>query len=99
MNIYKPGNVEPIDTYIIDDILWKNFWTIMDEINVWKWEKEYHEDIMDGVQWELCIKRKGKRKRKILGSNAYPEPEINFKKFINAINDLIQDEFYIWEVG
>ena len=42
LNIYKPGNVEPIDTYIIDDILWKNFWTIMDEINVWKWEKEYH---------------------------------------------------------
>ena len=100
LNTYKPRTEEPTDIYIVDDTSWKTFWNTMDEINVWKWEKEYfNEGMMDGEQWELCIKRKGRRKRKIFGSNAYPEPEINFKKFINAINDLIQDEFYIWEVG
>ena len=45
-----------------------------------------HHMVNSRYPWELCIK--GKRQRKILGNNAYPETEINFNKFINAINDL-----------
>ena len=51
LNEYRFNIIEPTDIYIVDDISWKTFWNTMDEINVWKWEKEYHEDIMDGVQW------------------------------------------------
>ena len=37
------------------------------------------------TQWELLIKRKGRRKRRIYGSNKYPE---NFGDFIKCINTL-----------
>ena len=40
------------------------------------------------TQWELLIKRKGRRKRRIYGSNKYPE---NFKVFENCINKLTQN--------
>ena len=62
---------------------------IIDEINVWKWDKEYYNNtVLDGTQWELLIKRKGRRKRRIYGSNKYPE---NFKDFENCINKLTQN--------
>ena len=37
---------------------------------------------------ELIIKIKGKRGRKIYGSNAYPEPKGTFTSFIRALNKL-----------
>ena len=65
---------------------WEQFWDVVDAINVWNWKKDYHnDDVLDGTQWELTIKRSGKRKRRIFGSNAYPK---KFMLLINALNKL-----------
>ena len=69
---------------------WEQFWEVIDTINVWGWEKEYYtDDILDGTQWELTIKRPGKRKRRIFGSNAYPK---SFMLLINALNKLLKSK-------
>ena len=68
---------------------WEEFWKAIDALKVWGWKKEYYnEDIKDGTQWNLRIKKKGKRGRKIFGSNAYPEPKGTFNSFIKALNKL-----------
>ena len=65
---------------------WDEFWKVIDEIDAWRWGKDYfNQDILDGTQWELVIDRKGKRRRRIYGSNDYPP---NFKLLIDAINKL-----------
>ena len=65
---------------------WEQFWDVVDTIDVWSWKKDYHsDDVLDGTQWELTIKRSGKRKRRIFGSNAYPK---KFILLINALNKL-----------
>lgn len=65
---------------------WDEFWRVIDEIDAWRWGKDYfNQDILDGTQWELVIDRKGKRRRRIFGSNDYPP---NFKLLIDAINKL-----------
>jgi len=65
---------------------WEEFWTVIDEIDAWRWNKDYfNEGVLDGTQWELVIDRKGKRRRRIFGSNDYPP---NFKLLIDAINKL-----------
>ena len=62
------------------------FWKEIDELDVWEWEKEYiNNEILDGFGWELKIKRKGKRKRKIEGFNSYPKNEEFFNKFLECI--------------
>ena len=62
------------------------FWQEIDEFDVWSWEKEYsNNEILDGFGWELKIKRKGKRKRKIEGFNSYPKNEEFFNKFLECI--------------
>ena len=66
----------------------ETFWKKIDEFNVWSWEKEYaNNDILDGFGWELTIKRKGKRKRKIRGYNSYPKNEKFFNNFLECMND------------
>ena len=63
---------------------WDEFWKVIDEIDAWRWGKDYfNQDILDGTQWELVIDQKGKRRRRIFGSNDYPP---NFKLLIDAIN-------------
>lgn len=65
---------------------WEEFWKVIDEIDAWRWNKDYfNQDILDGTQWELVIDRNGKRRRRIFGSNDYPP---NFKLLIDAINKL-----------
>jgi len=65
---------------------WSEFWIVIDEIDAWRWDKDYfNQDILDGIQWELVIDRKGKRRRRIFGSNDYPP---NFNLLIDAINKL-----------
>ena len=65
---------------------WEEFWKTIDEIDAWRWGKDYfNQDILDGTQWELVIDRKGKRRRRIFGSNDYPP---NFNLLIDAINKL-----------
>ena len=37
---------------------WEEFWKTVDKLKVWSWEKDYfNEDVLDGTQWELMIKR------------------------------------------
>ena len=68
---------------------WDQFFDVMDKLKVWSWKKDYNDEgMLDGTQWELIIKIKGKKRRKIYGSNAYPEPKGTFKFFIKALNKL-----------
>ena len=76
---------------------WNEFWNTIDNINVWKWEKEYFDRrVLDGTQWELLIKRKGRRKRRIFGSNNYPKEDDRLLRLQKAINNLIGDNFFIF---
>ena len=70
-----------------------------DEIKLWSWKKEYFDqEVMDGTQWELKIKKARKlRGRNISGSNSYPQPIDNFNKFIIAINKLAGSEIELVE--
>ena len=68
----------------------------MDNLKVWSWKKDYNDEgMLDGTQWELIIKIKGKRGRKIYGSNAYPEPKGTFNAFIKALNKLSKSNIEI----
>jgi len=72
---------------------WGEFWDKVDALKVWSWEKNYNnDDILDGTQWKLKIKREGRRQRRIFGSNAYPEPKGTFNSFIKALNKLSKSE-------
>ena len=72
---------------------WEEFWDKVDVLKVWSWKKDYNnDDVLDGTQWELTIKREGRRKRRIFGSNAYPEPKGTFDSFIKALNKLSKSE-------
>ena len=72
---------------------WEDFWRTVDKLKVWSWNKEYNnDDILDGTQWELEIKREGRKKRRIFGSNAYPKPKGTFISFIKALNKLSNAE-------
>ena len=56
------------------EVHWSNFWIGIDDINVWKCEKSYFDpDTRDGIQWELLVDRVGRRRRRISGSNRFPD--------------------------
>ena len=75
---------------------WEQFFDVMDNLKVWSWKKDYNDEgMLDGTQWELIIKIKGKRGRKIYGSNAYPEPKGTFNAFIKALNKLSKSNIEI----
>ena len=83
----KPNKVLSATTPSTKD--WEEFWNEVDVLKVWSWEKDYYnEGVDDGVQWELKIKRQGRRRRRIFGSNAYPEPRGTFNSFIKALKKL-----------
>ena len=68
---------------------WEEFWQAVDALKVWSWKKDYYDEgVDDGLQWELKIKREGRRRRRIFGSNAYPEPKGTFNSFIRALKKL-----------
>jgi len=72
---------------------WDEFWDAVDTLKVWSWKKDYNnDDVLDGTQWELTIKREGRRKRRIFGSNAYPEPKGTFESFVKALSKLSKSE-------
>ena len=78
---------------------WEEFWQAVDALKVWGWKKDYYnEDIHDGMQWKLRIKKQGKRGRKIFGSNAYPEPKGTLNSFIKALNKLSNSKIEFEEV-
>ena len=80
--------LEPVKVVTDNEI--NEFLKTCDEINLWSWKKDYfNQEIMDGTQWELKIKKGGKlRGRNFSGSNSYPQPIDKFNKFIIAINKL-----------
>ena len=83
----KPNKVLSATTPSTKD--WEEFWHEVDVLKVWGWKKDYYnEGVDDGVQWELKIKRQGRRRRRIFGSNAYPEPRGTFNSFIKALKKL-----------
>ena len=83
----KPNKVLSATTPSTKD--WEEFWHEVDVLKVWSWKKDYYnEGVDDGVQWELKIKRQGRRRRRIFGSNAYPEPKGTFDSFIKALKKL-----------
>ena len=74
---------------------WEKFWNFIDEIDAWRWDKDYfNQEVFDGTQWELIIDRKGRRRRRIYGSNDYPP---NFKLLIDTINKLAETDIDHYE--
>ena len=68
----------------------QNFWKKMDELNVWNWEKNYSfGEICDGHMWQLNLRNKEGRVKVSKGHSEYP---YNFKKVINALNNLFGSE-------
>jgi len=55
----------------VTDAQWVAFRQELDEIGVWAWQREYYNDAMDGIQWDLSIAYADKKIRSD-GSNAYP---------------------------
>ena len=85
-NMDVPGLITDSNSVEISDLEWKRFWNKIDLLGVWDWEKEYFDqDVMDGVQWELMIDRKGRQRRRIFGSNKFPK---NFEALTILINDI-----------
>ena len=68
-----------------------NFWKKMDELDVWNWEKNYDPvgGICDGHLWKLHLRN---REGKVKVSNGHQEYPYNFKKVINALNNLFGSE-------
>ena len=85
-NMEAPGLVTDTNKIEISDLEWQTFWNKIDLLGVWNWEKDYiDQGVLDGVQWELMIDKKGKQRRRIYGSNKYPK---NFEALTNLINDI-----------
>lgn len=85
-NMEAPGLITDTNKIEISDLEWQRFWNKIDILEVWNWKKEYFDqDVMDGVQWELMIDKKGRQRRRIFGSNKYPK---NFEALTNLINDI-----------
>jgi len=69
----------------------KNFWKKMDELNVWNWQKKYDPvgGICDGHMWKLYLRNRDGR---TMVSNGHQEYPYNFKKVLNALNNLFSSE-------
>ena len=87
----------PIISKSIRKLGWTKFWSQMDIIEVWSWDKVYiNQNMFDGTQWELLINKKGRRKRRIFGSNNYPKEDDRLLRLQKEINNLIGDNFFIF---
>lgn len=100
---YKKGSAEYCSyTHFPDDKIWLNKTIVpkevqqlideLEKLNVTKWDKEYiNHDMMDGTQWTLVIKYNGSRKKKIYGSNSYPNPEFEYEDgYSNDFKELLK---------
>ena len=83
-NMEAPGLITDANKIEISDLEWDKFWNRIDLLGVWNWEKDYiDKGVRDGIQWELMIDKKGRKRRRIYGSNKYPK---NFEALTNLIN-------------
>ena len=85
-NMGAPGLITDVNKIEISDLEWDKFWNRIDLLGVWNWEKDYiDKGVRDGIQWELMIDKKGRKRRRIYGSNKYPK---NFEALTNLINEI-----------
>jgi hypothetical protein len=88
-SIIEEGVMQGIDTELTERKI-KNFWKKMDELNVWNWEKNYSfGEICDGHMWQLNLRNKEGKVKVSKGHSEYP---YNFKKVINALNNLFDSK-------
>ena len=68
-----------------------HFWDKMDELQVWKWKREYNPkyEILDGHQWGLKLRNRNGRTRNFDGHTSYPD---NYNEFIKELNNLFGSE-------
>ena len=75
------------------------FLSKLNQLNIISWHNEYYNpDVIDGEQWEMEIEYNKTEKKRIYGSNLYPnsktdsdKPSREFKKLLNAIKELLQE--------
>ena len=84
-SIIEEGVMQGIETELSETKI-KNFWKKMDELNVWNWDKNYSfGEICDGHMWNLHLRNKEGKVKVSKGHSEYPH---NFRKVINALNNL-----------
>ena len=74
----------------------------LNQLNIIGWDNEYHNPyVLDGVQWELEITYNKTKKKRIYGSNLYPnsdpdsdETSPEFEILLNTIKELIQEPLF-----
>ncbi len=78
------------------------FLSKLNQLNIIGWENEYYNpDVIDGEQWEMEIEYNKTEKKRIYGSNLYPNSKIDsdkpsreFKELLSAIKELIQEPLF-----
>jgi len=86
----KDGFMQGLEVQLTERKI-KNFWKKIDELNVWSWEKKYDPvgGICDGHMWKLYLRNRDGR---TMVSNGHQEYPYNFKKVLNALNNLFSSE-------
>lgn len=59
---------------------------LLNKLNFLQWEREYRILACDGTQWEIMVTYNGNLKKKVFGSNAYPE---RFEKIEQLFKNLL----------
>jgi len=82
-----------------DNIKWVKFWSDVRNIGVWYWQKQYDNEICDGIEWELELVFGG-REISSRGFGAYPpkateSPSEAFKQLLRAFGELMSDQEFI----
>ena len=68
-----------------------HFWDRMNELQVWKWKKNYTNpvEMTDGYDWELKLRDRNGRAKYCTGYESYPN---NYNEFIKELNNLFGSE-------
>jgi hypothetical protein len=61
--------------------------TVFNDIDFLNWDKEYYIPALDGTQWTLKVTYNGNLKKKVHGSNAYPD---GFRKVERLMKSLLR---------
>ena len=96
--VFNKGNSYSVDnhgsdwdtslTNIPDDYSWQLFSQTLDELDVWKWKKNYHSkhEFFDGGRWCLNITKNSKK----LECHGDIDKPSNFNDFLEALNKLMR---------
>jgi len=61
--------------------------SVFNDIDFLNWDKEYYIPALDGTQWTLKVTYNGNLRKKVNGSNAYPD---GFKKVERLLKSFIK---------